>query len=160
MASRRCSPDLATLLTVPGLGWVLIETSAIPGLDGVWNWRVLSNDELRSDRGIYEIEDAEAVNTTDGWRPLADQHVLIKIWRAHPRRSSQPDSSTRGALRPLRQLSLLDDHIEATAVVATRWCRVADPAERNRVRSGGPLDCRPRRSRRDGREQRPTTSSR
>lgn len=107
---------LATLLTVPGLGWVLIESDAIPGLDGNWIWRVLSNDELRSDRGEYEIEDCESpLASQDGWRALAPQHVLIKIWRSHPRRVSQPDSSCRGALRPLRQLSLLDDHIEATA---------------------------------------------
>lgn len=106
---------LATLLTITGLGWVLIETDAIPGLDGNWLWRVLSNDELRSERGEYEIEDVESPDSVDGWRVLAPQHVLIKIWRSHPRRVSQPDSSCRGALRPLRQLSLLDDHIEATA---------------------------------------------
>ena len=108
---------LATLLTVPGLGWVLIESEAVPGIDGTWRWRVLSNDELRSDRGDYEVEDVESsASTAEGWRPLAAQHVLIKIWRSHPRRVSQPDSSCRGALRPLRQLSLLDDHIEATAL--------------------------------------------
>lgn len=105
---------LATLLTIPGVGWVLIETDTT-GLDN-WTWRVASNDELRTERGVYEIEDCESPDAnSDGWRPLAEQHVLIKIWRSHPRRVSQPDSSTRGALRPLRQLALLDDHIEATA---------------------------------------------
>jgi hypothetical protein len=105
---------LATLLTVAGLGWVLVE--ADPRTDAsAWRWRVLSNDELRSERGIYEIEDLTDEDSVDGWRPTADQHMLIKIWRPHPRRGSQPDSSTRGALRPLRQLALIDDHIEATA---------------------------------------------
>ncbi len=107
---------LAVLLSVPGIGWVVIESEAVPGIDGTWVWRVLSNDELRSDRGDYEIEDEATEQYPDGWRPLAAQHVLIKIWRSHPRRTSKPDSSCRGALRPLRQLSLLDDHIEATAV--------------------------------------------
>jgi hypothetical protein len=104
---------LATLLTVPGLGWVLIESD--PTSHDGWQWRALSNEELRSDRGVYEIEDAEYDESVDGWREIATNHVLIKVWRSHPRRASQPDSSTRGALRPLRQLALLDDHIEATA---------------------------------------------
>lgn len=105
---------LATLLTVAGLGWVLIEAGGTEGIGGTWQWRVLSNEELRQDRERYEVEDPEA-DTVDGWRELAGQHVLVKVWRSHPRRVSQPDSSTRGALRPLRQLALLDDHIEATA---------------------------------------------
>jgi len=107
---------LATLLTVAGLGWVLIESTSRGGVDGTWSWRVLSNDELRADRGDYEVEDVESPDVSpEGWRKLARNHVLIKIWRSHPRRVSQPDSSCRGALRPLRQLALLDDHIEATA---------------------------------------------
>ena len=64
----------------------------------------------------YEVEDVESDKASyEGWRPLATHHVLIKVWRSHPRRSSKPDSSTRGALRPLRQLAMLDDHIDATA---------------------------------------------
>jgi hypothetical protein len=107
---------LATLLTVTGLGWVLIESTSRGGVDGTWSWRVLSNDELRADRGEYEVEDVESPDVSpEGWRKLHRNHVLIKIWRSHARRSSQPDSSCRGALRPLRQLALLDDHIEATA---------------------------------------------
>ena len=107
---------LATLLTVTGLGWVLIESTSRGGVDGTWSWRVLSNDELRADRGDYEVEDVESPDVSlEGWRKLHRNHVLIKIWRSHPRRMSIPDSSTRGALRPLRQLALLDDHIEATA---------------------------------------------
>ena len=104
----------AKQLTIPGVGWVLIEAEATVGISQ-WDWRVLSSDELRTDRGTYEVEDVEAAQNPDGWRPLAANHVLIKVWRSHPRRSSQADSSTRGALRPLRQLAMLDDHIDATA---------------------------------------------
>lgn len=108
---------LARLLTVPGVGWVLIESQGGNSLDSdKWDWRVVSNDELRTDRGDYEVEDVETTDTyPEGWRPLATNHVLIKVWRSHPRRSSRPDSSCRGALRPLRQLAMLDDHIDATA---------------------------------------------
>lgn len=108
---------LARLLTVPGVGWVLIESRGGGSLDAdTWDWRVVSNDELRARGDDYEVEDVEAAeDNTQGWRPLASNHVLIKVWRSHPRRSSLADSSTRGALRPLRQLSLLDDHIDATA---------------------------------------------
>jgi hypothetical protein len=105
--------QLARLLTVPGIGWVLIEGGSAQNPDE-WNWRVVSNDELRADRGDYEVEDEPTDENPDGWRPLDTDHVLIKVWRSHPRRSSKPDSSCRGALRPLRQLALLDDHIEAT----------------------------------------------
>jgi hypothetical protein len=109
--------QLAKLLTVAGIGWVLIETQGLDVTDpNAWAWRGLSNDELRTDRGVYEVEDLDSGESSmDGWRPLAEQHVLVKVWRSHPRRSSKPDSSTRGALRPLRQLAMLDDNIEATA---------------------------------------------
>ena len=108
---------LAKLLTVPGVGWVLIEAEGQGIIDlNVWSWRALSNEELRTERGTYEVEDVESsLADPNGWRELAENHVLIKVWRSHPRRSSRPDSSTRGALRPLRQLSLLDDNIDATA---------------------------------------------
>src|SRR4029079_6127263 len=41
---------LAVLLTVPGVGWVLIESETENGVSSAWAWRVVSNDELRSDR--------------------------------------------------------------------------------------------------------------
>ena len=108
--------QLAKLLTVAGVGWVLIEAEGVGLIDlNAWSWRALSNEELRTDRGDYEVEDIESPDSVMGWRPLAVNHVLIKVWRSHPRRSSMPDSSTRGALRPLRQLAMLDDHIDATA---------------------------------------------
>jgi hypothetical protein len=110
--------QLARLLTVPGIGWVLIEADSGQGPEDAnsWDWRVVSNEELRDDRGDYEVEDVESdASNPDGWRTLRPNHVLIKVWRSHPRRSSKPDSSCRGALRPLRQLAMLDDHIEATA---------------------------------------------
>ena len=108
--------QLARLLTVPGIGYVLIESAGSSPLGAeAWDWRVVSSDELRTDRGDYEVEDVEAVEQyPEGWRPLAANHVLIKVWRSHPRRSSKADSSCRGALRPLRQLAMLDDHIDAT----------------------------------------------
>ena len=105
---------LATLLSIPGIGWVLIENPGgkTKGPDEAWSWRVLSSDEMRDTHGDIEVEDPEA---DLGWRALAGAYVLIKVWRAHARHSSKPDSSARGALRPLRQLALLDDHIDATA---------------------------------------------
>jgi hypothetical protein len=107
---------LATLLTVPGVGWLLIESDSAKSDPKDWKWRALSSDEIRSERGDYEIEDVSSTDAgTDGFRPIAEQHVLVKVWRSHARKSSQPDSSCRAALRPLRQLALLDDHIEATA---------------------------------------------
>lgn len=106
---------LGTLLTIVGVGWILIEATTTKGKgkhgpDESWSWRALSNDEVR-DNGEVEVEDL----ATGEWRALGSDHVLIKVWRSHARHASKPDSSTRGAIRPLRQLSKLDDHVDATA---------------------------------------------
>lgn len=104
---------LGVLLTVPGIGYVLIESTGGRGKqpDESWEWRALSADEISDERGVYMIEDEE----TGDKRPIRDAHILIKVWRSHARHASKPDSSTRGALRPLRQLDMIDDHIDATA---------------------------------------------
>ena len=122
---------LAVLLSVPGIGWLLIEEAVEPGEelsdirlsdldqgdeitvapDATWTWRALSNEEIRSVGGSYEV----ASDVEDGeWRPIRPEHVLIKVWRSHPRRSSQPDSPCRATRTVLHQIGILDDHVNAT----------------------------------------------
>lgn len=105
---------LATLLTVPGIGWLLIEPKP-GGDDGQWAWRVLSDEELKQDGDEWQVETTDEDDIDAEWRPLAADHVLVKVWRSHPRRAREPDSNCRAIRRTLRQLSKLDDHVDATA---------------------------------------------
>ena len=120
--------QLATLLSVPGIGWVLIEATqavtvpvdpfaepvddedVLPQPDETWVWRVLSNEEIRTQEGVYQL-----MTGTGEWRDLNPDHVLIKVWRSHPRRSWDCDSPCRAVLGVLRQIKLLDEHVIATA---------------------------------------------
>lgn len=104
---------LATLLTVPGIGWLLVEPK--PGDDEQWAWRVLSDEELKQDGDTWMVETTDEDDIDAEWRPLAADHVLVKVWRSHPRRAREPDSNCRAVTRALRQLEKLDDHIDATA---------------------------------------------
>jgi hypothetical protein len=125
--------QLATLLTVPGVGYLLLEpelvaTGAVidvlppplvngdgdqehePEPDETWVWKVLSPDELRAERGVYEVQCGPGE-----WRRLHEDFVLIKVWIPHPRYSWQPDSPCRAVTSVLTQISLLDAHVSATA---------------------------------------------
>jgi len=121
--------QLATYLSVPGIGWVLMEAQPNPLLnplddpafrepddltppspDQSWTWRVLSSDELRVQGEVYEVADGPG-----SWRPVVPEHVLVRVWRPHPRRQWEPDSPCRAVLGVLRQITLLDEHVQATA---------------------------------------------
>ena len=116
-------------LSVPGIGFVLMEAepteappveglvvepvpgeTPMPTPDDTWCWRVLAADELRSQGEVYEVATGQGA-----WRPLLPDHVLVKVWRPHPRRSWEPDSPCRAVLGVLRQITLLDEHVQATA---------------------------------------------
>lgn len=115
-----------TQLSVPGIGFVLMEATAaeagpvtiepvpseteLPVVEETWQWRVLATDELRSQGEVYEVATAQGQ-----WRALSPDHVLVKVWRPHPRRSWEPDSPCRAVLGVLRQITLLDEHVTATA---------------------------------------------
>ena len=128
--------DCAIQLSVPGIGYILLEPAvpvlpppgyivpstngdgdgdgddgAGPPVDETWTWTVLSQEEIRSVGEHYEIQ----VGRTE-WRQLTpDNFVLIKVWRPHPRISWLPDSPCRAVLPVLRQINLLDEHVYATA---------------------------------------------
>lgn len=112
-------------LSVPGVGYVLMEAEPVEGEvivvgpeaeaemptpDETWTWRVLAQDELRAQGDTYEV--ACGPNT---WRALYPDHILVRVWRPHPRRSWEADSPCRAVLGVLRQITLLDDHVQATA---------------------------------------------
>jgi hypothetical protein len=115
-------------LSVPGVGFVLMEAQppdetppamieltplgdpVVPTPDETWTWRVLATDELRSQGEVFEVATGQGT-----WRPLQPDHVLVKVWRPHPRKSWEPDSPCRAVLGVLRQIVLLDEHVAATA---------------------------------------------
>lgn len=99
----------AKQLTVPGLGYIL--ASVEDETDSFNVWRVLSNEEVRSQNGDIQFRDSE-----DGsWQPLAVSDLLMKIWRPHPRKSWEPDSPIRAVLGTLREIDLLSKRIDADA---------------------------------------------
>lgn len=107
---------LATLIGVAGLGWILIEEdSEVPT---GWKWTARSNEEVRESGNGWEVEvglDDGPEWDNIGWRPVAQNHVLIKCWKRHPRHADIPDSPVRAAIPILRQLEGIDAHIEATS---------------------------------------------
>lgn len=107
---------LATLIGVAGLGWILIEEdeNAPTG----WKWTSRSNEEVRESGNGWEVEvglDDDPEWDNQGWRPVAENHVLIKAWKRHPRHADIPDSPVRAAIPILRQLEGIDAHVNATS---------------------------------------------
>lgn len=99
------------LLTIAGLGYLVGEPPDEEAGETVWNWQVLSNDDVRGAGDLIQRQ------TADGqWQDLADEAIVCRVWRPHPRRRYLPDAPTRGVLGPLRQIELLDQRIEADAV--------------------------------------------
>lgn len=71
---------------------------------GVETWDVLSVDELRA-KGGGRWEVVTGPNTGIPLDP--DTTYLFRVWRAHPRRSSLPDSAMRAVLDRCEELMLL-----------------------------------------------------
>lgn len=122
--------DCATHLTVPGAGWVVMESTTAPTVVDIspyadagevpeggdltgretWVWHVLGMEELKVVEDHYERQ-----VDSSRWEPL-NPGPVVKFWRRHPRRSWEADSACRAALTDLRQIELLDAHVDATAV--------------------------------------------
>jgi hypothetical protein len=107
---------LATLIAVSGLGWILIEEDIYTPTG--WKWTARSNDEVRDSGNGWEVqaglEDGEEWDTV-GWRPVAKNHVMLKVWKRHPRHADIPDSPVRAVIPVLKQLEGIDSHVNATS---------------------------------------------
>lgn len=105
----------ATHLLTPGIAYLVGE----PGPQTANRWGVFSSDQIRlsrsrTDSGLPTYEVIEG-DTWQDVRVLPEGALPVKVYRPHPRYSWQPDSPVRGALPILRELSLLTQHVEATA---------------------------------------------
>lgn len=100
---------LATQLTVPGEGYLIVET-----VQGVERWSVRSIDEVRAGRGRYEVIDENSATSGYNWRPLAaDSMPPIRVWRPNKRYHHLADSPARAARSTMRELELVNRHIAA-----------------------------------------------
>lgn len=100
---------LGTQLSVPGEGYVIVEN-----INGIEQWSVRSIDEVRAARGHYEVIDETSPRTGTNWRPLADESMApIRVWRPNKRYHHVADSPARAARATMRELELVNRHIQA-----------------------------------------------
>lgn len=94
-------------LWVPGEGY-LIGTVGADGQD----WGVYSADEIETMGETWYVKTGEEV--TD--RVMLDaESLVVRLWTPNERYHWKPDSPTKGALVPLREISDIDDTIHAQA---------------------------------------------
>lgn len=77
-----------------------------------FTWRMFSTSEVSTTAGsdskvVLQIDEFEKLNVD------ADEVYLIRVWRPHPRRWWEADSSTRASLPVLREMVGLTLHISA-----------------------------------------------
>lgn len=107
-ASKQASliDDLSTQLDIPGEGYVIAET-----VNGVEVWTVRSKDEIRKRSGVFEITSEDTLDQSEEWRPLAPDHLVMRVFRPHKRHHSFADSASRAARGTMRELELVNRHI-------------------------------------------------
>lgn len=87
----------ATHLTVPGIVWIVV--TADETTDSYVSWDVVGDEEVKRQNGRVTW------TNVDGEPQEFDKErgdLLIKVWRQHPRKRSEPDSPVRAALPVLR----------------------------------------------------------
>lgn len=107
---------LATMLDIPGEGWLIGETLANRN-----RWQVRSNDEIRrapggtsaNGRPGYQIIDETSSLGTMEWRDLAPENYVVRIWRPHKRYRHLAYSPAKAARGAMRELELVNRHIQA-----------------------------------------------
>lgn len=99
---------LTTQLSIPGEGYLIGEVK-----NGVEQWMVRSVDEIRSQSGGYYVIDEESVNAGQDWRALADESLVVRVWRPHDRYYHLADSPARSAREIMRELELVNRKIVA-----------------------------------------------
>lgn len=92
-------------LDLPGEGYLIGEE-----IDGVETWSVRSMEEVRAVHGKYEVVSERTPNLT--WRELNGMKP-IRVWRPHPRYYHIADSPARAARSIMRELELVNRHIQA-----------------------------------------------
>jgi hypothetical protein len=97
---------LTVQLSLPGEGYLVGETEG-----KTERWQVRSVDEIRVQSNRYEVMDEESVTTGQEWRPLAADHLVVRVWRPHDRFYHLADSPARSAREVMRELELVNRKI-------------------------------------------------
>lgn len=89
-------------LAVAGEAWVVGEDAASEDPGGWW---VLTSGQLERQGELINVQ--RPLTRGGGTLSLRDgQDILIRSWRPHPNSIAQPDSPTRSAIPPLREIEL------------------------------------------------------
>lgn len=98
--------------SVVGEGWMVGE--ADPEFEELGErWFVASADELRVNSKGNGFELREGEDDRKGWRPLAADSSVIRIWNPHPRFGWRADSDAKHAMGALLELDLISKRIVA-----------------------------------------------
>jgi len=105
--------QFGTHLSVSGLCWLVIEPDLDdPTADAFNNWMVYSSAEVRA---AVHGDGLEIRTGPRDWRMVHPNGIVVKVWRRHPQRSYDADSPTHGVLGVLREIVMLQQHIQASA---------------------------------------------
>lgn len=99
---------LSTYLDVPGEGWFVGEVRR-----GRETWRTYSSDEIRGRGTRYEVIAETSLPGRIEWRDLEANALVVRVWRPHKRWRHEPYSPAKAALGAIRELELVNRHIQA-----------------------------------------------
>lgn len=99
---------LTVQLSVPGEGYLVGETEGKRE-----SWKVRSVDEVRAQSGKYQVMNEDTVSTGQDWRDLAEDNLVVRVWRPHDRWYHLADSPSRSARSIMRELELVNRKIIA-----------------------------------------------
>lgn len=98
--------SLGIHLTVPGEAYLVAEPQPGQNPDA---WMVCSTEEVTNTTG----SEVWSVNRGDGKRELRKNSLIIRVWRPHPRKWIEADSSVRAVLPILREIQALTKRVAA-----------------------------------------------
>lgn len=99
---------IAVQLSIPGEGYLVGEEK-----NGTEKWMVRSVDEIRTQTRSYQVMDETSVNAGMDWRDLAENSLVVRVWRPHDRFYHLADSPARSAREVMRELELVNRKIVA-----------------------------------------------
>jgi hypothetical protein len=99
--------SFSTYFDVPGECYLVGET--LPS--GLNKWYVRSIDEIRRSTGS---DDGFVISEGSGrWRALPNDSMVVRVWRPHKRYHNVADSPARAARTKMRELELVNRHIQS-----------------------------------------------
>lgn len=104
-------------LSVAGFCWMVAEPDPDdPDDDQYRTWSVYATDVLKSEKiGDETVYKVKTGSSSQAWRDLHPNALIVKCWRKHPARPWEPYAPVRSNLKILRQLSRLTSSITARA---------------------------------------------